>query len=99
MADARTREINFQVAILELMKDGRAWENDELKQFIPSKINLTNADKEIKKRGEPVWMQSVNNCLAQSQDRPNSLYSKQFVENCGHGMHRITKRGIDWINS
>lgn len=93
----RISEIDVQIAILEMMQDGRVWTNEDLKKAIRPKFQLTPEDKIVKTRGEPVWMQLVNNALTQSPKRPKSLYAKGHVENCGHGAHRITLEGMKFI--
>ncbi|MCW1430201.1 hypothetical protein [Novosphingobium sp. JCM 18896] len=93
MDDAKTREIDIQRAILDLMSNGAVWKNAELKRKLKSLLPLTAADREVGERqSEALWEQRVNNALSRS--RSNSLYAKGQVESCGWGYHRITGVGL-----
>lgn len=94
----RVDERTVQFSILEIMRDGRIWTNEDLRKRLSKELPLTPEDKIVKTRGYPVWMQLVNNALTQSPKRPNSLYAKGHVENCGRGAHRITAEGTRFIN-
>ena len=100
-ADARsdhsdTGEAAIQHAILELMLDGRAWSNGSLKLKLALILPLTDADRSVGARpSEEVWENRVNNALGRA--RTNSLYAKEFVENRGHGLHKITEKGAAYI--
>tara|TARA_R110001599_G_scaffold261569_1_gene461982 strand:- start:946 stop:1296 length:351 start_codon:yes stop_codon:yes gene_type:complete len=89
-------EQNIQCAILELMRDQKVWTNAELKKALPRKINLTDDDMAVGVRGEPLWLNRVNNALRQST--ASSLYGKGHVENKSHGEHQITDKGLKFIH-
>ncbi len=89
-------ELNIQCAILELMRDRKVWTNAELKKALPRKINLTEDDMAVRVRGEPLWLNRVNNALRQST--ASSLYGKGYVENKGRGEHQITDAGLKFID-
>lgn len=92
-----TGELEIQFAILELMKDSRIWENTDLKAHLARTLPLTPEDRSVGERTtESLWEQRINNALAPS--RKSSLYAKGHVENCGHGLHRITPQGLKFIN-
>lgn len=88
-----TGELEIQFAILELMKDRKIWSNAELKARLARILPLTPEDRGVGARAnEALWENRVNNALSQS--RASSLYAKDHVENCGHGLHRITESGL-----
>jgi hypothetical protein len=92
-----TGELEIQFAILELMKDRRAWSNAELKARLGRILPLTPEDRSVGVRtNEALWENRVNNALSPS--RSSSLYAKGHVENCGHGLHRISENGLKFIN-
>lgn len=96
MTDQRTGELEIQHAILELMLDSKVWSNADLKHKLKSILPLTNADRAVGARtNEALWENRVNNSLAPA--RNSSLYAKGHVENCGHGLHRITEKGRRYI--
>lgn len=91
-AEGKIGEIAIQHAILELMRDGQVWSNADLKDRLGSTLLLTEADRGVgARRAEELWENRVNNALARA--RASSLYSKGFVESCGHGLHVITEWG------
>jgi hypothetical protein len=93
-----TDELNIQHAILQLMRDGKIWSNAELKFRLAKLLPLTADDRKRspKRPNEAVWENRVNNALSPS--RKSSLYSKGHVENAGHGRHKITAKGLSYIN-
>lgn len=92
-----TGELEIQFAILELMKDRKIWSNAELKARLARILLLTPEDRSVGARSnEALWENRVNNALSPS--RASSLYAKGHVENCGHGLHRITESGFKFIN-
>lgn len=92
-----TDEPNIQHAILQLMRDGRIWSNAELKARLAKLLPLTDEDRKVGERpNEAVWENRVNNALSRS--RGKSLYRKGHVTNEGHGLHRITPKGLAYIN-
>jgi len=98
-AKAGVGELEIQFAILELMKDRRVWSNADLKHQLVTALPWTDADRQRSpsRPAEWVWENRVNNALGQSEKRSASLYAKGHVENCGHGLHRITERGFKFI--
>lgn len=94
---SKTSELDIQHAILEQMRNGRVWSNADLKRSLTKLLQLTDADVKVgERKNEELWENRVNNALSPS--RASSLYGKGFVENCGHGLHRITEAGRRYIN-
>lgn len=92
-----TDELNIQHAILQLMRDRSTWTNAELKSRLAKLLPLTEQDRKVGERQcESVWANRVNNALSPS--RKSSLYRKGHVENVEHGHHRITGKGLAFIN-
>ena len=92
-----TSEIYIQHAILDLMKDGKVWTNAELKTKLSKSLPLTPADRAVgARKSEAVWENRVNNALGRA--RKSSLYGKGYVENYGHGQHKISSVGLAFIN-
>ncbi len=93
---SETGELMIQFAILELMKDRKIWSNSDLKVRLARILPLTPKDRSVgARKNEPLWENRVNNALSPSRD--SSLYAKRHVENCGHGLHRITELGLKFI--
>lgn len=92
-------ELHIRIAILELMADRRVWSNAELKKKLVVSLPLSQHDRERanKRENEARWENRVNCALSPS--RPNSLYASRWVENAGHGLHRITDAGHDYAMS
>ncbi len=92
-----TDELSIQFAILELTKDQRIWTNADLKFRLRKSFDWSDEDLKVGSRtSEYKWENRINNALSPS--RKSSLYGKGFVENCGHGEHKITPDGIKFIN-
>ncbi|WP_423068977.1 winged helix-turn-helix domain-containing protein [Devosia sp. CN2-171] len=90
----RTNEARIQFYILKLMQTKSVFSNARLKEVLSQELELSQADRagSITRPNEAKWENLVNNALSPS--RSNSLYSQGAVENCGHGLHRITDKGI-----
>jgi hypothetical protein len=86
------------MAILELMKDCKIWSNEDIRKKMEHSFNWSDEDRSVASRGEAKWRQRVNNALSQAPDRSQSLYAKGFMETVGHGLHKITAKGISYIN-
>lgn len=93
-----TDEMAIQHAILNLMKDGRVWTNGELKRRLAHALPWTKHElgRPKDRESEYRWENRINNALSPS--RSSSLYGKGFVENVEHGRHRITAKGLAFIN-
>ena len=90
----RTNEASIQFHILKLMQTKSVFSNARLKELLSLELGLSSADRarSITRPNEAKWENLVNNSLSPS--RSNSLYSQGAVENCGHGLHRITDKGV-----
>lgn len=88
-SDAVTRvtESNVQREIRQLLSDGRAWTNADLKRALADILPLSSADRAPANfwPGEEKWEELVNNALSPS--RSNSLHSKGLVQSAGRGLH------------
>lgn len=93
-----TDELSIQVAILEAMQDGRIWSNADLKEKLSDALPWTAEERSASpsRPREFLWENRVNNALSPS--RASSLYAKRFVEKVGRGEHRITAKGLSFIN-
>lgn len=91
----RTEEGLIQFHILKLMQTRSIFSNARLKDLLSQELSLSSADRtrSLTRPNEAKWENLVNNALSPS--RSNSLYSQGAVENCGHGQHRITDKGIE----
>lgn len=97
MVHIGSREIDIQIAILEKMKDGKAWTNAELKKALAKTLDLSPADRQVgERKNEALWENRVNNALGEA--RPSSLYAKGHVKKVDHGIHMITPAGLAFIN-
>lgn len=94
----RTTESIIQIQILTVMRAKSIFSNARLKELISRELTLSAADRvrSSTRSNEAKWENLVNNALSPS--RSNSLYSQGAVENCGHGLHRITAKGLDILH-
>ena len=91
---ARTTEGQVQYYILKVMQTRSIFSNARLKELLGQELALSKGDtaRSMTRPNEAKWENIVNNALSPS--RSNSLYRQGAVESCGHGLHRITEKGI-----